>query len=104
MQPAQDALAPVLQEMLFSPAKIPVVVNVDPLPVTDPAALREALVRQVTGAVRGTDSMQLLIAEGVTTFGEVGKDKVLCGLLRQIDRSQKCGHVEDPTTLQKVLA
>ena len=104
MQPAQDALAPVLQEMLFSPAKIPVVVNVDAVPVTDPAALREALVRQVTGAVRWTDSMQLLIAEGVTTFVEVGPGKVLCGLLRQIDRSQKCGHVEDPTTLQKVLA
>jgi [acyl-carrier-protein] S-malonyltransferase len=103
MQPAQDSLAPVLQEILFSPAKIPVVVNVDAMPVTDPAALRDALVRQVTGAVRWTESMQLLIAEGVTTFVEVGPGKVLCGLLRQIDRSQKCGHVEDTATLQKVL-
>jgi [acyl-carrier-protein] S-malonyltransferase len=48
--------------------------------------------------------MQLLIAQGVTTFVEVGPGKVLSGLLRQIDRSQKCGHVEDPASLEKLLA
>ncbi len=78
-------------------------VNVDAVLVTDGKLLQDALVRQVTGAVRWTDSMQLLIAQGVTAFVEVGPGKVLCGLLRQIDRSQKCGHVEDPATLQKVL-
>jgi [acyl-carrier-protein] S-malonyltransferase len=103
MQPAQDALAPVLEEISFSPAKVPVVVNVDATLVTDPAALRHALVRQVTGAVRWTESMQLLIAVGVTNFVEVGPGKVLSGLLRQIDRSQKCGQAEDPASLEKVL-
>jgi [acyl-carrier-protein] S-malonyltransferase len=48
--------------------------------------------------------MQLLIAQGVTTFVEVGPGKVLSGLLRQIDRSQKCSHVEDPAGLEKLLA
>jgi [acyl-carrier-protein] S-malonyltransferase len=66
--------------------------------------LRDALIRQVTGAVRWTESMQLLIAEGVTTFIEVGPGKVLCGLLRQIDRNQKCAQVEDPASLEKLLA
>jgi [acyl-carrier-protein] S-malonyltransferase len=47
--------------------------------------------------------MQLLIAEGATRFVEVGPGKVLSGLLRQIDRSQKCGHAEDPASLEKVL-
>jgi [acyl-carrier-protein] S-malonyltransferase len=103
MQPAQDALAPVLQGIAFSPAKRPVVVNVDAALVTDGGALRDALVRQVTGTVRWTESMQLLIAQGVTAFVEVGPGKVLSGLLRQIDRSQKCGHVEDPASLEKVL-
>ncbi len=74
-----------------------------PRSVTDPAALRNALVRQVTGAVRWTESMQLLIAAGVNNFVEVGPGKVLSGLLRQIDRSQKCGQVEDPASLEKVL-
>jgi [acyl-carrier-protein] S-malonyltransferase len=93
----------VLEGISFSPAKVPVMVNVDATLVTDPAALRTALVRQVTGAVRWTESMQLLIAAGVTNFIEVGPGKVLSGLLRQIDRSQKCGQVEDPTSLEKAL-
>jgi [acyl-carrier-protein] S-malonyltransferase len=104
MQPAQDGLAPILQEIVFAAAKMPVVVNVDAALVTDGAQLRDALIRQVTGAVRWTQSMQLLIAEGVTTFIEVGPGKVLSGLLRQIDRSQKCAQVEDPTSLEKLLA
>jgi [acyl-carrier-protein] S-malonyltransferase len=103
MQPAQDALAPLLQEIPFSPARVPLVVNVDAALVADGATLRDALVRQVTGAVRWSESMQLLIANGVTTFVEVGPGKVLAGLLRQIDRSQKCGQVEDPASLEKML-
>jgi [acyl-carrier-protein] S-malonyltransferase len=47
--------------------------------------------------------MQVLLAAGVTNFIEVGPGKVLSGLLRQIDRSQKCGQVEDPTSLEKAL-
>jgi [acyl-carrier-protein] S-malonyltransferase len=104
MQPAQDGLSPILQEIPFSAAKIPVVVNVDAALVTDGARLRDALIRQVTGAVRWTESMQLLIAEGVTTFIEVGPGKVLSGLMRQIDRSQKFAQVEDPAGLEKLLA
>jgi [acyl-carrier-protein] S-malonyltransferase len=104
MQPAQDGLSPILQEIPFSVAKIPVVVNVDAALVTDGARLRDALIRQVTGPVRWTESMQLLIAEGVTTFIEVGPGKVLSGLLRQIDRCQKCAQVEDPAGLEKLLA
>jgi [acyl-carrier-protein] S-malonyltransferase len=104
MQPAQDALAPVLQGLPFLGAKVPVVVNVDAALAAEPEVLRDALVRQVTGAVRWTESMQLLIAEGVTNFVEVGPGKVLTGLLRQIDRSQKCGQAEDPASIEKLLA
>jgi [acyl-carrier-protein] S-malonyltransferase len=104
MQPAQDALAPVLEGITFAPAKIPIAVNVDARLVTEPAELRDALVRQVTGAVRWTESMQLLIAQGVTTFVEVGPGKVLSGLLRQIDRSQKCAQVEDSAGVEKLVA
>jgi [acyl-carrier-protein] S-malonyltransferase len=104
MQPAQDALAPVLESLSFQPAKVPLVVNVDAALVTDAEGLRDALVRQVTGAVRWTESMQLLIARGVTNFVEVGPGKVLSGLLRQIDRSQKCGQAEDPASIEKLLA
>jgi [acyl-carrier-protein] S-malonyltransferase len=103
MQPAQDALAPILQQIPFMPAKVPVVVNVNAGLVSDPTVLRDALIRQVTGAVHWNESMQVLIAQGVTNFIEVGPGKVLCGLLRQIDRSQKCAQVEDSASLKKLL-
>jgi [acyl-carrier-protein] S-malonyltransferase len=103
MHPAQDALVPVLDAIAFSSAKVPVVVNVDARLVTEAAELRDALVRQVTGAVRWTESMQLLIAGGVTTFVEVGPGKVLSGLLRQIDRSRKCAPVEDSAGVEKLV-
>jgi [acyl-carrier-protein] S-malonyltransferase len=80
-----------------------VVVNVDAVPVMDAEVIRDALIRQVTGAVRWTESVQWLIAAGVTTFVEVGPGKVLSGLLRQIDRNQKALHVEDSVSLEKML-
>lgn len=103
MQPAQDALAPILEQVTFLPANVPVIVNVNAGLVTEPTALRDALIRQVTGAVHWTESMQVLIARGVTNFIEVGPGKVLSGLLRQIDRAQKCAQVEDSASLKKLL-
>jgi [acyl-carrier-protein] S-malonyltransferase len=104
MQPAEDALRPVLEAIPFSNAQFPVVVNVDAVPVTEGQVLRQALIRQVMGAVRWTESVQRLIAAGVTSFIEVGPGKVLSGLMRQIERSQKAMHVEDCASLEKTLA
>jgi [acyl-carrier-protein] S-malonyltransferase len=101
MKPAQERLAVDLQKLQFAAPKIPVVCNVYAKPVEDAESAREALVRQVTGSVKWSDSMQLLISRGVQTFIEVGPGKVLCGLMRQIDRSKKCLNVEDEASLQK---
>jgi [acyl-carrier-protein] S-malonyltransferase len=104
MQPAQDALRAVLAAIPFEDAAFPIIVNVDAVPLTQAEALRDALVRQVTGAVRWTESIQWLLAQGVTNFIEVGPGKVLSGLLRQIDRDQKALHVDDCISLEKALA
>ena len=104
MQPAEDALRPVLEAIAFRDAKFPVVVNVDAAPVVKAYALRDALTRQVTGAVRWTESIQWLLAAGAASFVEVGPGKVLSGLLRQIDRSRHAVHVEDTASLEKMLA
>jgi [acyl-carrier-protein] S-malonyltransferase len=103
MKPAQERLAADLQKLNFSAPHIPVVSNVYARPVEEAEAAREALVRQVTGSVRWSESMQWLIQHGVQTFVEVGPGKVLCGLARQIDRSKKCLNVEDEASLQKTL-
>jgi [acyl-carrier-protein] S-malonyltransferase len=101
MRPAQEQLATDLQKLNFSAPHIPVVSNVYARPVEEAEAAREALVRQVTGSVRWSESIQWLIQRGVQTFVEVGPGKVLFGLMRQIDRSKKCLNVEDEASLQK---
>jgi [acyl-carrier-protein] S-malonyltransferase len=103
MKPAQDRLAGDLHSIAFSPPGIPVVCNVDAAVVENADAARDALLRQVTGSVKWEPSMRWLIAQGIETFVEVGPGKVLCGLMRQIDRSKTCLPVGDEATLQKLL-
>ncbi len=95
MQPAQDRLAEVLNGLNFADARFPVCVNVDATLLKGSAGLRDALIRQVTGPVRWVESMRLLISQGPTQFIEVGPGKVLCGLMRQIDRAQSCVQVDE---------
>jgi [acyl-carrier-protein] S-malonyltransferase len=101
MKPAQDRLAADLEKLTFSTPGVPVVSNVYARPVEEAETACEALVRQVTASVRWSDSMQWLIQHGVQTFVEVGPGKVLCGIMRQIDRTKKCLNVEDEASLQK---
>lgn len=103
MNPAQDRLAADLASLKFEEPAIPVVCNVDAVLVEDGSEARDALVRQVTGAVKWDQSMRLLIAKGIQSFLEVGPGKVLCGLMRQIDRSKTCLNVGDEASLQKTL-
>jgi [acyl-carrier-protein] S-malonyltransferase len=104
MQPAQDRLAQDLATLAFSDPKMPVVANIDAAAKTEAGAARDALVRQVTGAVRWVDCVRQLITMGATAFVEVGPGKVLSGLMRQIDRAQTAMNVEDEAGVQKVEA
>ena len=103
MQPAQDRLAADLRVLGFRDPSCPVVCNVDASPVTTADAARDALIRQVTGAVRWDQSVRWLIAKGVNLFIEVGPGKVLWGLMRQIDRSKTSLTVGDQASLEKTL-
>ena len=103
MQPAQEEVARVLGRLTLADPAIPVAANVTGTLVTTADAARDALIRQVTGAVRWVDCMQALIAAGPTHFIEVGPGKVLCGLLKQIDPAQKSLNVEDGASLEATL-
>jgi [acyl-carrier-protein] S-malonyltransferase len=103
MKPAQDRLAVDLQSLGFQTPVVPVVCNIDAGLIQDADRARDALVRQVTGAVKWDPSIRLLIAEGIQIFVEVGPGKVLCGLMRQIDRSKACANVGDEASLLKSL-
>lgn len=104
MQPAQERLAADLRQLAFRDPEVPVVANIDAAEKRSADAARDALIRQVTGAVRWVDAMRQLIAVGVETFVEVGPGKVLCGLMRQIDRARTCLNVEDEASRQKTVS
>ena len=103
MRPAQEEVARVLAALVLADPSIPVAANVTGGLITTSAAAQDALIRQVTGAVRWVDCMQSLVAAGATHFIEVGPGRVLCGLLKQIDSGQRSLNVEDPASLEATL-
>ena len=103
MKPAQDRLEADLNGLKMQKPVYPVACNVEATLVTDNSRARDTLLQQVTGSVKWDQCMRLLISHGVGTFIEVGPGKVLCGLMRQIDRSKACLNVGDDASLQKTL-
>jgi [acyl-carrier-protein] S-malonyltransferase len=104
MMPAQLQLAEQMASVAFQNPRFPVAANVDAHLLTQAADIRDALIRQVTGAVRWVDCIHQLQQSGVTQTIEVGPGKVLTGLNRQIDRTLNTTNVEDPASLEKTLA
>jgi len=103
MQPAQERLAKDLGQIAFGNPEYPLINNADAFELRSGDAIAGSLSRQVCSSVRWTESVQKLISAGVKLFVEVGPGKVLCGLIRQIDRTVKTANVEDPPSLAQTL-
>lgn len=107
MMQAQEQMIEPLNTTTFNDLSFPIVNNVDAAIVTDGAASREALIRQISAPVRWTASVEKLLAEGVEIFVEIGPGKVLCGLVKAIAKDAgkevKLLNVEDQTSLQATL-
>ncbi len=103
MEKAQKRLEPDLRAAAFSALRFPVVTNVDAEAITSGEEARDALIRQVTAPVRWVESVREMMDAGVNVFVEVGPGKVLCGLMRQIERSVRCFQAEDPASMQATL-
>ena len=86
MRPARERMTSLLEATDFSDAAIPVVTNVDALPVREGARLRDSLVRQIDSPVRWVESVRRLAGEGVDRGLEIGPGNVLAGLVRRIER------------------
>ena len=84
MAPAAEAMRRALAEVAMKPPVVPVYANVTAGPLTDPDAIRDALVTQVTGTVRWAESVAAMAEAGVDRFHELGAGKVLTGLVKRI--------------------
>jgi [acyl-carrier-protein] S-malonyltransferase len=86
MEPARAELAQAIEATTFNTPTCPVYQNVTASAITNPDEIKENLVAQLTAPVRWTQTMQQMIADGVSSFTEVGPGKVLQGLVKKVDR------------------
>lgn len=87
MEPAREELAAAIEATTFSTPTCPVYQNVTANAVSDPETIKNNLILQLTAPVRWTQSVQQMIADGATSFTEVGPGKVLVGLIKKIDKN-----------------
>ncbi|MCL4160445.1 UNVERIFIED_CONTAM: hypothetical protein GTU68_060112 [Idotea baltica] len=100
MQPAADVMAEALANVAFQAPAVPVVANVRAETVSDPDTLRALLVEQVTGAVRWRESVEYMVAQGVSEAWEIGAGKALSGMIRKINREITCKAVGTPDSVK----
>jgi len=103
MRVAQEKLAPELAQLKLNEPKIRLVCNVDASLVTTPDDIRSSLVRQVSGSVRWSDSIQKFIADGDMNFIEIGPGGVLSGLMKRIDRRANIAAIHDCASIDALV-
>ena len=103
LEQAGEELGKELEQIDFSDLQIPYVTNVTAEYVTDITKTKELLARQVASSVRWQQSMELLIADGVDTFVEIGPGRTLAGFLRKINREVKVYNVGTWEDVDKVV-
>ena len=99
MKPAAEKLAADLAALTFNTPKCDVINNVDVTAASSADAIKEALVRQLYSPVRWTETVQALVAQGITQSYEFGPGKVLTGLAKRIDKAMVCGSVNDQASI-----
>lgn len=104
LRPAADTLAAALADVQLAAPQVTVINNVDVAAPVEPAAIRDALVRQAWHPVRWVETIQAMKAQGVTHVIECGPGKVLAGLVKRIDRDLTGLSITDPASLEAALA
>jgi [acyl-carrier-protein] S-malonyltransferase len=103
MAPAAEAMAEALERAELRPPVVPVVANVTAAKATDPAGIRDLLVRQVTGTVRWRECIEAMAAMGCDRFVELGAGKVLTGLMKRLVPDAQAQAVGTPAEVEAFL-
>lgn len=93
MEPAREELQAAIESTQFNTPVCPVYQNVDGLPYSDPAAIKQNLINQLTAPVRWTQTIQKMAADGATDFTESGPGNVLQGLVKKIIKDVNTGRI-----------
>ena len=104
LKPASDRLREYMAGVAFAAPQIDVINNVDVAVLTDPDAIKDALVRQAAGPVRWVETMQKMAADGVTQVIECAPSKTLIGMAKRIDPALVGEALVDQAALERVLA
>ncbi|MFM7010829.1 MAG: ACP S-malonyltransferase [Betaproteobacteria bacterium] len=103
LKPAADVLQEALAKVSVATPVVPVINNVDVKIEQDPAAIRDALVRQAWHAVRWVEIVQAMKSQGITHIVECGPGKVLTGMVKRIEADIVALSVTDPESMQAAL-
>jgi [acyl-carrier-protein] S-malonyltransferase len=103
LKPASDRLRDYMASIHFNAPQIPLINNVDVAVPTDPASIKDALVRQAASPVRWVETMQKVAADGISNVVECGPGKVLMGLAKRIDSRLVGEAIYDQATLERML-
>jgi [acyl-carrier-protein] S-malonyltransferase len=104
LKPASDRLRDYMDGLTFSAPQIALINNVDVAIISDPASIKDALVRQAAAPVRWVETMQKVAADGITQVVECGPGKVLMGLAKRIDANLVGDAITDQASLERVLS
>jgi [acyl-carrier-protein] S-malonyltransferase len=102
LQTASEKLAIYLEKVTFHPPSIPLINNVDVSVLSNPQAIKDALVRQAAKPVRWQEIIQAMAAQGITQVVECGPGKVLAGLTKRIDAQLQGLALFDDASLHEV--
>jgi [acyl-carrier-protein] S-malonyltransferase len=103
LKPASDRLRDYMANIHFNAPQIQLINNVDVAVLTDPASIKDALVRQAASPVRWVETMQKVAADGITNVIECGPGKVLMGLAKRIDANLVGDAITDQASLERLL-
>ncbi|UVW27433.1 ACP S-malonyltransferase [Massilia sp. H6] len=104
LKPASSRLRDYLENIAFSAPQIDLINNVDVAILHDPAAIKDALVRQAAGPVRWVETMQKMAASGMSQVIECAPSKTLVGMAKRIDPALVGDALLDQAALERVLA
>jgi [acyl-carrier-protein] S-malonyltransferase len=103
MQPAAEAMQKALEAVTLGTPGVPLIANVLAAEITEPNAIKQRLVEQVTGLVRWRESVQYMKSQGVQALVECGSGKVLSGLVKRIDKEMSGLALNSPADIEAFL-